>query len=83
MAMVRATITLPAEVLAAVDQTAGQRGRSQYIAEAVERRLKRERLERVLNETAGAIKGSKTWPDAEAVQKWVRELRANDRDRPR
>ena len=83
MAMVRATITLPAEVLAAIDETAGTRGRSQYIAEAVERRLKRERLERVLDETAGALRGSETWPDAEAVQRWVRELRSNDRDRPR
>ena len=83
MAMVRATITLPAEVLAAVDATAGTRGRSQYIAEAVERRLKRENLERVLKETAGSIRGSKTWPDAESVERWVDELRSNDRDRPR
>ncbi len=83
MATVRATITLPAEVLAAVDKTAGSRGRSQYIAEAVERRLKRENLERVLNEAAGSIKGSETWPDVEAVQRWVRELRSRDRDQPR
>jgi metal-responsive CopG/Arc/MetJ family transcriptional regulator len=83
MAMVRATITLPAELLSAVDETAGTRGRSQYIAEAVERRLKRERIQRMLDETAGAIKGSKTWPDAESVERWVRELRENDRDRPR
>lgn len=83
MALVRATITLPAELLAAVDETAGTRGRSQYITEAVERRLKRERLERALRETAGAIKGSSTWPDAESVERWVRELRSNDRDRPR
>jgi metal-responsive CopG/Arc/MetJ family transcriptional regulator len=82
MALVRATITLPAELLDAVDATAGARGRSQYIAEAVERRLKRERIQQMLDETAGAIKGSTTWPDVEAVQRWVRELRANDRDRP-
>lgn len=75
MAMVRTTITLPAELLHRVDEYAGDRGRSAWITEAVEARVKRERLGRVLEETRGAITDSETWPSAEATYRWVRELR--------
>ncbi len=75
MVMVRTTITLPEELLHRVDEFAGGGGRSAWIAETIEARVKREHLGRVLEETRGAIKDSKTWPTAEATYRWVRELR--------
>jgi hypothetical protein len=75
MVMVRTTITLPKELLDQVDEYSGDGGRSGWIVEAIEARAKRERLGRVLEETRGAIKDSRTWPTAEATYRWVRELR--------
>lgn len=75
MAMVRTTITLPQELLERVDEFAGDGGRSAWIVEAVEARARREHLGRVIEETRGAIKDSRTWPTAEATYRWVRELR--------
>lgn len=79
MALVRTTITLPEEHLAEIDRLAGPRGRSGFIADAVTERLRHERLGRAIRETAGALRGSKTWPDREAVDRWVAELRDADR----
>ena len=75
MAMVRTTISMPKELLDRVDEFAGDGGRSAWIVEAVETRTKREHLGRILEETRGALKGSPTWPTAEASYRWVRELR--------
>ena len=43
MTMVRTNVTLPSEVLSEIDDLAGPRGRSAYVAEAVLARLKRDR----------------------------------------
>jgi len=75
MTMTRTTITLPEDLLQQVDELASDGGRSSWIVAAVEARVKREHLGRVLEETRGAIKDSATWPTAEATYRWVRELR--------
>jgi metal-responsive CopG/Arc/MetJ family transcriptional regulator len=75
MTMVRATVTMPEILLAEVDDLAGVRGRSAFITEAVEARVKRERLRRVLDETRGALRDSPSWRTAEETYRWVRELR--------
>ena len=82
MALVRTNITLPAEVLALVDQVAGPRGRSAYIAEVVARQVRRDNALRVIRETAGALRGSKTWGETpEETDRILRELRDSwDRD---
>ena len=75
MAMVRATVTLPDDLLADVDLLAGKGGRSAFVTEALEVKVKRERLGRVLDETRGALKDSPSWRTADEAYRWVRELR--------
>jgi len=75
MVMVRTTITLPEYLLHELDSYVGDGGRSAFIVEAVEARVKRERLGRVLDETRGALKDSPSWKTADETYRWVRELR--------
>jgi hypothetical protein len=75
MGMVRTNVTLPAEVLREVDELAGPRGRSTYVAEAVRTRLKRDRIRKALDETHGAAVGHSQWADADEAYRWVRSLR--------
>lgn len=82
MALVRTNITIPEEVLAQVDQIAGPRGRSAYIAEIVARQVRRDNAMRTIRETAGALKGSASWGTTpEETDRLLREVRAGwDRD---
>jgi metal-responsive CopG/Arc/MetJ family transcriptional regulator len=80
MALVRTNVTLPEELLAKVDELAGPRGRSAYVAEAVERRVKRDRLGKALAAARGAMVGKPGQRTAEQVLADLRELRQNDRD---
>jgi Arc/MetJ family transcription regulator len=84
MALVRTNITLPEELLAQVDEIAGTRGRSRYIADVVARQVRRDHLKRVLAETAGALAGSTSWGRTpEETDRILRELRDSwDRDEP-
>jgi hypothetical protein len=83
MALVRTNITIPEEVLALVDAVAGPRGRSAYISEIVAKQARRDNALRVVRETAGALKGSKTWGETpEEYDRILRELRdSGERDR--
>lgn len=81
MTMTRTNLTLPAALLAEVDTFAGPRGRSAYVAEAVRLRLKRDRMQRIFDETRGAAKGTSQWRDGDAVYRWVRSLREADTSR--
>ena len=51
---VKAHLVIPKEILDEVDQVAGKRGRSLFIAEAALEKLERERFLKVLEETRGA-----------------------------
>jgi metal-responsive CopG/Arc/MetJ family transcriptional regulator len=73
--MVRTNVTLPAEVLDEIDELAGPRGRSAYVAEAVLAKVKRDRIRRALDETYGAAVGHSQWKDADEAYRWVRSLR--------
>jgi hypothetical protein len=77
---VRTNVTLPADLLARVDEEAGPRGRSAYIAEALAYRVKRDRLRRVIEETAGSMVGKPGHMDADEVYRWVRSMREGDWD---
>jgi hypothetical protein len=83
MALIRTNITIPEDVLALVDAIAGPRGRSAYIADAVRRQARRDNALKVIRETAGALKGSKTWGDTpEEYDRILHELRdSSERDR--
>lgn len=79
---VRTNLLLPRELVAEVDLYAGPRGRSRYVAEALTDRLRRDRLRRVVDATAGALNldDYPYWRTSEDVVAWVRELRAEVTD---
>lgn len=78
--LVRTNVTLPADLLAQVDHYAGPRGRSAYVAEALTYRVKRDRLKRAIEETAGSMVGKPGHMDADEVYRWVRSMREGDWD---
>ena len=73
--LTRTTVTIPEEIMAEVDRLAGPRGRSAFVAAAVEEAVKRERLRQAIEETRGVLKDSPSWRTAEETYRWVRELR--------
>ncbi|CAN5805001.1 hypothetical protein BH23CHL8_BH23CHL8_07980 [soil metagenome] len=76
--MQRTTVTVPVELIAEVDRLAGPRGRSAFVVEAIEARVKRERLRRAIEETRGVLTDA-AWGSPEDVYRWVRQQRI-DRD---
>jgi metal-responsive CopG/Arc/MetJ family transcriptional regulator len=78
MALVRTNLTLPADLMRQVDQLAGPRGRSRYVADAVAQRVKRDRLGTAIRETAGIMKGKPGAMTPEEVTDWVAFLRSEE-----
>ncbi|MGI8999043.1 MAG: hypothetical protein ACR2GO_04985 [Candidatus Limnocylindria bacterium] len=76
--LTRTNVTLPARLLAQVDELAGPRGRSRYVAEAVAQRVRRDALGAAIRETAGAMIGKPGWMGPNEVTAWVDELRSED-----
>lgn len=81
---VRMNVLLPADVATTLRAVIPPRRRARFVAEAVERELRRLRLEAALDASAGA------WQDADhpeladgpAIDRWIAEGRAQlDRDR--
>jgi hypothetical protein len=71
-------VTLPAELLDEVDQIAGPRGRSRYVAEAVAQRVRRDRLGRAIRETAGAMRGRPGWMSPDETVEGIDHLRSEE-----
>jgi hypothetical protein len=69
---VRTNLLLPEDLVKEVDHFAGPRGRSRYVAEALEARLKRDRLREAIDSTAGVWKDHPLFPTDESVVEWVR-----------
>ena len=80
MALARTNLTLPEELMREVDDLAGPRGRSRYVAEAVAQRVKRDKLGKAIRETAGIMVGSPEWMSPEEVVRWVDFLRSEETD---
>ena len=80
---VRAHVVMPRELVAAVDELVGHRRRSEFVVAAVEERVRRERLGRALQATAGVLKPEDhpEWATPEARHAWVRASRAQDEAR--
>jgi Arc/MetJ-type ribon-helix-helix transcriptional regulator len=76
----RAHVVMPSELLREIDALVGRRKRSQFIQEAVEEKLRRQRLQASLAEMAGSLAGVDTpgWETPEAAAEWVRALRRGD-----
>ncbi len=80
MALARTNLTLPQDLLSEVDELAGPRGRSRYVAEAVAQRVKRDKLGKAIRETAGIMVGSPYQMSRDGVTAWVEELRSEVTD---
>jgi predicted transcriptional regulator len=80
VALTRTNVTLPEDLMQEVDELAGPRGRSRYVAEAVAQRVKRDRLGKAIRETAGIMVGKPGWMSPEEVVRWVDELRSEESD---
>ena len=78
MTLVRTSLTLPEDLLREVDEIAGPGGRSRYVAEALGQRLKRDRLRRAVDATAGTLRGKEHQLSRDEVSAWVEQLRAED-----
>lgn len=77
---VRTNLMLPKDLVDEVDRFAGPRGRSRYVTEALEARLKRDRLRDAIQASAGIWKDHPLFPTSEAVVEWVREGRRSRHD---
>jgi metal-responsive CopG/Arc/MetJ family transcriptional regulator len=79
MSLARTNLTLPEELLAEVDELAGPRGRSRYVAEAVAQRVRRDRLGQAIRETDGVV-GPGARMSRDQVALLVDELRSEETD---
>jgi len=79
---VRTNLLLPKDLVDEVDRYAGPRGRSRYVAEALNERLRRDRLREVVRATAGILRSEDYphWATSEMVVEWVRASRAEETD---
>jgi metal-responsive CopG/Arc/MetJ family transcriptional regulator len=80
MALMRTNLTLPDDLMRQVDELAGPRGRSRYVAEAVAQRVRRDRLGKAINDSAGVLKGTPHEMSREQVTAWVDDLRTEETD---
>jgi metal-responsive CopG/Arc/MetJ family transcriptional regulator len=78
LALARTNLTLPKELMAEVDELAGPRGRSRYVAEAVAQRVKRDRLGNAIRDTAGILVGTPYEMNRDEVTAWVDFLRTEE-----
>lgn len=77
---VRTHVVFPKDLVEEVDRLVGQRKRSEFVTEAVEEKVARERLGRALEASAGILAGESypEWETPEKVSAWVRKLRSVD-----
>lgn len=76
--LARTNVTLSADLLHRVDQLAGPRGRSRYVAEAVAERVRRDELGAAIRAAAGAMAGKPGRMTPAEVAAWVDELRSEE-----
>jgi hypothetical protein len=74
----RTNLLLPKALVDEVDRYAGPRGRSRYVAEALEARLRRDRLRSAVDASAGRLRAEDYpyWDTPDKVVEWVRARRA-------
>jgi metal-responsive CopG/Arc/MetJ family transcriptional regulator len=78
--LARTNVTLPEELLREVDELAGPRGRSQFVADAVTWKVKRERLRRALDAARGAWVGTPSYMNPDEAYRWIRSMREEDNE---
>ena len=78
--MARTHVMLDDDVMEAIDQLVGHRGRSRFLEEAAREKLERLNLEKALASTAGILK-EKEYPefkDQASINEWVRAQRRTE-----
>lgn len=73
----RAHIVVPDELITEVDARVGQRKRSRFIAEAIEEKLRTNRVLEAFDRVAGSLVDADIpgWETSESRVEWVRNLR--------
>ncbi len=77
---VRTNLLLPEALVEAIDEIAGPRGRSRYVAEVLEREIRRDRWYAAARSAAGAWRDHPLFPTDESVVAWVAASRRDARD---
>jgi metal-responsive CopG/Arc/MetJ family transcriptional regulator len=81
VALARTNLTLPEALIHEVDEIAGPRGRSRYVADAVAARVKRDKLRKAIDEAAGSLVPPGGRPmTREEVSALVEEMRSEASD---
>jgi hypothetical protein len=78
---VRTNLLLPDELVAAIDEVAGPRGRSRYVADVLARQIQRDRWFAAATRSAGAWREHPLFPTDESVVAWVHAARRDGNDR--
>jgi hypothetical protein len=78
--MARTHVVMSDEVLKAIDEVAGKRGRSRFLEEAAAEKLERLALLDSLKTTAGIARGGayRHWRDRRTAGEWVRKTRRTE-----
>jgi len=78
--MARTHVILADEVISAIDERVGERGRSRFLEEAAREKLERLELEAAIREGAGMLKEKDYphWRDTDDVKAWVRASRRGE-----
>lgn len=79
--MARTHVVMADDLLAAIDEKVGERGRSRFLEEAAREKLSRLELEESLHATRGLTSGKRYthWKDRQTAARWVREGRRSGR----
>jgi len=77
---IRAHVSLPRELVEAVDRLVGQRQRSDFVAAALMEKLTRQRFLTALEQAAGIIRAEDypEWATPELTSQWVHDQRQAD-----
>jgi metal-responsive CopG/Arc/MetJ family transcriptional regulator len=72
---------MPDDLLRAIDEIVGSRGRSKFLEDAAREKLARVELAEALKATAGIAKGRRYrhWQSRETAAAWVRETRGSEK----
>jgi len=75
-------LSLPEDLVAALDEVAGPRNRSAFAEAAIRREIRRHRFYLVGKQLAGSLDPDDYphWQSSEDVVAWVREIRAEETD---
>lgn len=78
--MARTHVILSDDVIAAIDERVGERGRSRFLQDAAREKLERLELEAAIREGTGFLqdKDYPHWRDTDAVKEWVRRSRRGE-----